>query len=142
MGRRRNVALVALGFCSLAQAMSAGPAGRPDRVELRFFADGTPASVRSYRDGRKTGWHLAFWPDGTPQSEAAYREDAYHGTYRSYYRSGRRYELRRFELGREAGRQQSWTEDGTLYLNYEVRDGRRYGLVNARPCLPVGPERP
>ena len=31
-----------------------------------------------------------------------------------------------------------WTSDGVLFLNYEVRGGRRYGLVNARPCIPTG----
>jgi len=33
--------------------------------------------------------------------------------------------------------QQSWTAGGELYLNYEVRGGRRYGMVNAKPCLPA-----
>ena len=33
--------------------------------------------------------------------------------------------------------QQAWTPDGELYLNYEMRNGRRYGYVNARPCASV-----
>jgi len=57
---------------------------------------------------------------------------------RTFYPNGRPYEVRHFFNGKEEGLQQSWTEDGTLYINYEMRNGRRYGFINARPCLPVG----
>lgn len=56
---------------------------------------------------------------------------------RTFYPNGRPYEVRHFLNGREEGLQQAWTEDGTLYINYEMRSGRRYGFINARPCLPV-----
>ena len=55
----------------------------------------------------------------------------------SYYHDGRLAERRHFYNGREAGLQQAWTEDGTLYVNYEMRNGRRHGFINARPCRPV-----
>jgi hypothetical protein len=78
-----------------------------------------------------------WWPNGHLRSSATYVNDVYHGEYRTWYASGHPYELRHFDRGREAGLQQSWTEDGTLYLNYETRNGRRYGLINAKPCLPA-----
>ncbi|HYE87651.1 MAG TPA: hypothetical protein VEA16_14915 [Vicinamibacterales bacterium] len=56
---------------------------------------------------------------------------------RTFYPSGRLFEVRHFYNGREEGLQQAWTEDGTLYLNYVMKNGRRYGFVNARPCTPV-----
>lgn len=56
---------------------------------------------------------------------------------RSFYPNGRPYEVRHFLNGREEGLQQAWTEDGDLYINYEMRNGRRYGFINARPCTPV-----
>jgi hypothetical protein len=56
---------------------------------------------------------------------------------RTYYPSGRLYEVRHFFNGHEQGLQQAWTEDGELYINYEMKNGRRYGFVNARPCTPV-----
>jgi hypothetical protein len=77
------------------------------------------------------------WPNGHLRSSANYLDDVYQGEYRTWYASGQPYELRHFEHGRETGLQQSWTEDGTLYLNYEVRHGRHYGLINAKPCLPA-----
>lgn len=56
---------------------------------------------------------------------------------RTFYPSGQPYEVRHFYNGKEQGRQQAWTEDGTLFINYEMRNGRRYGFINARPCRPV-----
>ena len=62
------------------------------------------------------------------------------GEYRTWHPNGQLAEVRRYVDGREAGLQQSWTPEGVLYLNYEVRNGRRYGLVNSRPCAPVEDE--
>jgi len=42
-----------------------------------------------------------------------------------------------FQHGREEGAQQSWTANGTLFSNYVVEDGRRYGLLGSKPCYPV-----
>lgn len=56
---------------------------------------------------------------------------------RTFYPGGRPYEVRHFYNGKEEGLQQVWTEDGTLFINYEMRNGRRYGFINARPCRPV-----
>jgi antitoxin component YwqK of YwqJK toxin-antitoxin module len=55
---------------------------------------------------------------------------------RTYYASGKPFEVRHFYNGREEGVQQVWTEDGELYINYEMKGGRRYGAINARPCAP------
>ncbi len=76
------------------------------------------------------------WPDGSPRTEGRYRGDVRHGEYRNWHANGRLAERRQYIDGREAGRQQAWTADGLLYLNYDVRNGRRYGMVNARPCMP------
>jgi len=78
------------------------------------------------------------WPDGRPRSQGMYVRDVRHGEFRAWHANGQLAEVRRYVDGRESGLQQSWTSDGVLFLNYEVRDGRRYGLVNSKPCLPVG----
>ena len=79
----------------------------------------------------------AYWPNGQLRSVATYQDDVRHGEYRTFREDGTRYELRHFDQGRESGMQQSWEKDGTLFLNYEVRNGRRYGFVNATPCVPA-----
>jgi hypothetical protein len=61
--------------------------------------------------------------------------------HRTFHPNGRLYEVRHVRAGREEGLQQAWTEDGTLYINYEMRNGRRYGFINARPCRLVEAQR-
>lgn len=63
--------------------------------------------------------------------------DVRNGEFRTWHSNGQLAEVRRYVEGREDGLQQSWTPEGVMYLNYEVRAGRRYGLVNSRPCLPA-----
>jgi protein SCO1/2 len=111
------------------------PGARPGTMKVTRYAGGRIASAGFYRGAVKVGTHTAWWPDGTLRAVAQYSADAYDGVYETWYPSGARYELRTFARGHESGRQQAWAANGSLYLNYEVRDGRRYGLVNARPCL-------
>ena len=79
----------------------------------------------------------SWWPDGTLRLEATYVGPLLHGPYRLWYRDGQPYQTRHYVGGREQGAQRAWTPDGDLYVNYEVWNGRRYGFVNAQPCLPV-----
>lgn len=80
-------------------------------------------------------WLVALMGGGA--RPAAQASDVRNGEFRTWHPNGQLAEVRRYTNGREEGLQQSWTADGVLYLNYEVRDGRRYGLVNSRPCLPA-----
>ena len=80
---------------------------------------------------------VTAWPDGRTKSEGIYLRDVRHGEFRAWHQNGQLAELRHYVDGREVGRQQAWTTDGVLFLNYEVRNGRRYGLVNSKPCLPA-----
>lgn len=128
-----SIRMIAAALILMAQL----PGIHADRVEVTRYPNGQPAAVYVYRDGRKVGTHVTWWPSGAVRSLAQYADDAYDGEYRTYYETGRPYELRHYSHGREAGLQQSWTADGALFLNYEMRDGRRYGMVNARPCVPT-----
>jgi protein SCO1/2 len=59
----------------------------------------------------------------------------YEGEYRTWYASGRPFEIRHYVHGHEDGLQQAWSENGVLYVNYEARNGRHYGLENGTPCV-------
>lgn len=55
--------------------------GQPDGVEILWYEDGRPESLRVYRNGHKVGRHYGWWPDGTPRFDAGYRDDAFEGEY-------------------------------------------------------------
>jgi len=42
-----------------------------------------------------------------------------------------------YTAGHEDGVQQLYREDGSLYANYIVRDGRKYGLTGEKECANV-----
>ena len=86
-------------------------------------------------DGRRAGRYETWWPSGIRRSMVRYRDDVFDGEYRTWTITGAPYELKHFVNGREDGVQQAWDERGELYLNYVVRDGRRFGYINAKPCL-------
>ena len=123
-------------LASLSQAGSLAP-GSPDRIVRMFDEAGALLSETSYRDGRKVGRHVAYWPGGRPRVRALYNGDVIEGEYQSWHANGRLAELKHYEQGHEAGLQQAWTDGGELFLNFEVRNGRHYGLINSRPCDPV-----
>lgn len=133
---RRLLPLISLSLASLGQAGSVTP-GSPDRIIQLFYEQGGPLSVTSYREGRKVGRHVSFWPGGGRRVEALYNGDVIEGEYRSWHANGRLAEVRHYTDGRQAGLQQAWTDQGELYLNFEVRNGRHYGLINSKPCVPV-----
>lgn len=132
----RLIIVAALGLATLLQAGNL-IAGGPDEVRQTFDRDGALLSQTLYRDGRKVGRFVSYWPNHRRRVEALYAGDVIEGAYRSWHANGLAAEVRHYVAGHEAGPQQAWTDRGELYLNFEVRNGRHYGLVNARPCLPT-----
>jgi antitoxin component YwqK of YwqJK toxin-antitoxin module len=112
-------------------------AGAPENIVQSFDEHGRLLSETMYRDGRKTGRHVSFWPGGAARVRTHYVDDMIEGEYRSFHKNGRLAESRRYVRGHEEGLQQAWTDGGELFLNFEVKNGRHYGLINSRPCLPV-----
>lgn len=128
--------ILCVSLSGIAQAGSLVPGG-PDRIAQVFHENGTLLSETAYRDGLKTGRHVMFWPDGKPRVRTFYAGDIIEGEYRAWHANGRLATLKHYVGGRESGMQQAWTDQGELYLNFEVRNGRHYGLINSKPCLPV-----
>ena len=105
-------------------------------IERRWFANGRPESVRTFDAGRKVGVHVGWWPNGAARFRTHYQDDSFDGANEAWYDTGVRSQRLEYVAGREEGRQQMWAPDGTLIVNYEMRGGRRYGMINAKPCIP------
>jgi len=133
----RRLALVLIAALSSAGQAGGLVPGAPDRIGQVLDQLATLLSETTYRDGRKVGRHVAYWPDGRRRVLAFYDGDVIEGEYRTWHANGRTAELKHYAKGHEAGRQQAWTDRGELFLNFEARNGRHYGLVNSNPCTPV-----
>jgi len=106
------------------------------RTLLLLALIGMNAASASMDAPRASAMHRVteWWPNGHLRKDAWYLGDVRHGEYRTWTIDGKPYEFKHYAFGRESGRQQAWDDDGQLYLNYDVRNGRRYGLINAKPC--------
>ena len=102
--------------------------------ERAWTADGRPVAHRVFRDGRREGLHTGWWPDGSIRSLARFAADRHDGQALRWHANGQLAQASSYVDGHEAGRQELWAADGTLRATYVVADGRRYGLVGAKPC--------
>jgi antitoxin component YwqK of YwqJK toxin-antitoxin module len=112
----------------------AGCHATPDVVVTERYADGRIAEVRGYTHGDKDGLHLGWWPNGMPKFECRFDRGLAVGTCREWYADGRPASVHRFERGVESGLQQGWSANGAPQFSYEMRNGRRYGLLGTLNC--------
>jgi len=111
--------------------------GKKHGQRTSWHANGAIRSVRFYQDNRKIGTHKGWWPNGILQYERDFVKGQYHGKNRDWYQDGQLASVRHFNRGKEEGAQRTWSLNGDLFANYVVKDGRRYGLLGAKPCFTV-----
>ena len=108
--------------------------GKPEGLQKRFYPGGPKMSERMFKDGKKEGIYLSWYPNGNKKAESNFREGEYQGTLREWTETGVLIREMNYEKGHEAGRQQAWDSDGKQLANYEVRNGRTYGLTGIKGC--------
>ena len=74
-------------------------------------------------------------PFGQPKA-VVFSAGLYSGMYREWYSSGRLYKEIHYTNGAD-DYGQGWRENGKLFMNYVMRNGRRYGIVNSNLCYTV-----
>ncbi len=87
--------------------------------------------------GAKDGVHEGWWENGRKKFEYHFTLDEYDGDVREWYPDGSPALHLQYKNGRESGLQRAWRENGTLYANYEAREGKNFGVINARLCYSV-----
>ena len=126
----RTLTLIALTVTLLLGACRSNP----EHIVQTRYPDGRVASLRGYTRGEKEGVHRGWWPNGMPQYECRYNHGLAQGTCREWYASGRLATIHRYTKGAEEGLQVGWSPAGEVVFSYEMRDGRRYGLLGAMNC--------
>jgi hypothetical protein len=108
--------------------------GAQHGVTRTYYPDGQLRDARSYRANRAYGRHHGYWANQALKFDFQYVDDRREGIQKQWYQSGRPYTLLTYENDREVGLQQAWRESGRPFMNYEVRDGIRYGLQKSVLC--------
>lgn len=63
------------------------------------------------------------------------------GEEKQFYSNGEISKLRWLERGKESGLQKAWLPNGKLYVNYEAKNGRVFGLMRANACYKLENEK-
>ena len=115
--------------------------GKPEGRYETWFDNGKPAEERWYHDGKKTGTHRQWYPDGRKRFEAQMVDDHYEGHMKTWFDNGQLYQYFNYKDGQETGMERMWKRDGTVMVNYESKNGRKYGLTGVKGCQSLWTDR-
>jgi len=108
--------------------------GKAEGQHREYYPGGNPNSVRTFQQGRKEGQYMAWWYNGRPKLIYLFENDEYEGLCSEWAENGVIVRQMNYHLGREQGKQQAWDSEGKQLANYEVRNGRKYGITGVKGC--------
>lgn len=111
-------------------------AGKLDGLSEKWFENGRMQERRYFTENHKTGKHQAWWENGQQRFEYQFDNDVPIKTHKEWYPNGQLFTISNYdENGQPMGIQQMWFDDGKIKANYEVKNGRRFGLLGAKGCM-------
>lgn len=115
--------------------------GKQHGTTKTFFPNGALETERNYKNGLAYGNHFGYWKNGNKKFDFMYVNDKREGMHKKWYETGRQYCELSYTNDQENGMQKAWRENGKIYINYEVKDGIRYGLQNSALCYTLKDEK-
>jgi antitoxin component YwqK of YwqJK toxin-antitoxin module len=111
--------------------------GLRNGMSREWFDGGRHKSIRFYHNGKMEGEHLGWYANGQRRFVYHFSNDVFHGSVKEWAMNGNPYREFNYVDGQERGRQKMWEADGRLKANYEVRNGRKYGLAGSKNCSSI-----
>lgn len=109
--------------------------GKADGRHILWHSNGLIKEKRFYRDNRKDGHHEGWYENGHKAFDYNFDNGVYVGTVKEWYPGGQPYMVGNYNKeGQQEGMQQVWTEEGVLHMNYEIKNGRKYGNAGIKHC--------
>jgi antitoxin component YwqK of YwqJK toxin-antitoxin module len=115
--------------------------GKKQGLRQQWYPDGTPKLQVNYRNGKYHGESLSWWANGNLRTKGTFVDGVIEGTYTQWYREGMIFKQMNYRAGKEAGMQRAWRQNGKIYNNYEVKNGRIFGLKRANLCYGLDDEK-
>ena len=113
--------------------------GRQEGLQQLYFNDGMIAESRYFKDGEKDSTHTGWWENGKLRFEYHFKKGLYHGDFKEWYEDGNPLKHIHYTNGNDDWGK-GWRNNGKVYMNYIVKDGRRYGIINSNLCYSVANE--
>ena len=114
--------------------------GKEEGMSCTFYENGNKDACRYYHAGEKEGVHRGWWLHGSPRFEYHFCKGDYDGDFKEWYASGKPYKHILYVKGKEQSGK-GWRENGKLYMNFVMREGRLYGLINPNLCYSLKNEK-
>lgn len=122
------------------QRMQSYYEGKEEGVLITWFSNGQKESERYFAEGEKEGIHSGWWENGQQRFEYHFSKGQYNGDFREWSVNGTIAKHIEYKDGKEI-RGKAWRENGKVYMSFEMRGSRRYGLMNAKPCYTLRNEK-
>lgn len=107
--------------------------GKQQGLSETFYINGTIASRRWYLDGEKDSVHTGWWENGNKKYEYPFNKGVYNGLFTEWYEQGTMMQQVMYQNGQELYGK-GWRENGKVYMNFVMKNGRRYGMNNSNLC--------
>lgn len=114
--------------------------GKEEGLMMTWFPGGQKESERYFASGEKEGVHRGWWENGLQRFEYQFSRGQYQGDFKEWSVNGALARYIEYKDGKEV-RGKAWRENGKVYMSFEVRGSRRYGLMNAKPCYTLRNEK-
>lgn len=115
-------------------------AGKEEGWVITWFTGGQKESERYFEEGEKEGVHRGWWENGQRRFEYHFVKGQYDADFREWSVNGAIAKHIEYKDGKEL-RGKAWRENGKVYMNFEIKGSRRYGLMNAKPCYTLRTEK-
>lgn len=107
--------------------------GKEECVQLTYFDENKLSEKRFYHRGEKDSTHSGWWPNGNKRFEYHFKDGVYQGDFKEWYEDGKPLKFIHYTNGVDDNGK-GWRQNGKLYMNFVMKNGRRYGLNNSNLC--------
>jgi antitoxin component YwqK of YwqJK toxin-antitoxin module len=114
--------------------------GKKEGLAEKRYPNGCFQKTSTYTENRLMGMVKSWWPNGIICSESNYIDGKKHGIQKRWYANGQLSRQATNYHGKEGGLHQAWLENGKIYANYEVKNGRIFGLKRSNLCYQLNDE--
>ncbi|MDO6736424.1 toxin-antitoxin system YwqK family antitoxin [Wenyingzhuangia sp. 2_MG-2023] len=115
--------------------------GKKQGVAKEWFSNGQLRIESNYNQNALTNTYKAWRANGILESECYFVKGKKEGVEKNWYPNGQLSKLRNLTGGKENGIQQAWLANGEIYVNYEAKHGRVFGLKRANLCYKLNDEK-
>jgi len=115
--------------------------GKKEGVYKVWFKNGALKVTSYYSQNVLVGNYKAWWQNGVLAYNATYKKGKLEGVEHQWFSNGTMSKERNLLKGMENGLQKAWLQNGKIYVNYEAKNGRTFGMKRANLCYQLKNEK-